>query len=95
MNNQPQQIHEYTPGIWESIRGLFNSATRVSTKLASTIERGANVLDVTINSGEIMAQSTNRIVRYSTMGKEAETIRNLVSRYPELDSLIAEESKKQ
>ena len=94
MPNNNQVQYEYTPGIWESIRGLFNSATRVSTKLASTIERGANVLDVTINSGEIMAQSTNRIVRYSTMGKEAETINNLVTRYPELAEVIAEESKK-
>jgi len=94
MPNNYQVQHEYTPGIWESIRGLFNSATRVSTKLASTVERGANVLDVTINSGEIMAQSTNRIVRYSTMGKEAETINNLVTRYPELADVIAEESKK-
>jgi len=89
----PQQ-YPHQPGLWESIRMIFASSAMMITKLSGTMERAANVLDVTISTGEVMAESTHRKVRYSTMGEEAETINNLVARYPELEELIAEESQK-
>lgn len=81
MDNK-QEVVQYTPGVWESIRQIFGSTARVAVQAANTVERSARTIDTLVSSAEIMAESQNRTVRYSTMGKEMRTMEELKTRYP-------------
>ena len=78
--HQPKKM-----GIFASITSIFNSTAGIVTQTARTLERGAHTIDVLIESGEILAESQNRKIRYTTMGEEQEAINYMKERYPGVD----------